>query len=340
MPAAGNIARQAALKGLGAELVGGVGARAIEGGAGATVDEALAKLGQGAATRAVSEYVPTTFGQAAGAWGAENLGAAAVGEAGRLAGDLYSGKSLSEFASEFSPTEQLLNLTLGQAPFAGASLARHGLAGFGGEAARRHIEETRTNIDLTGKALEQRKLLDDVREKTGVEDIPNPLYLSPEEMLANNTRINELRARQRAASDEGSTFSEEERQKMLAEEEELVKKQGYAPGNILGANIDPTTARRTMVGTEVAFDPELKFRRVQLSDDPANGDLAGKQIGFSTEHEPPQVTSGTFSVPEGYHSEFLPTEGGRFDPEAKLNIAQQKLTAAKSNAELQQAIIV
>ena len=96
-----------------------------------------------------------------------------------------------------------------------------------------------------------------------------------------------------------------------------------------------------MSGTEVAHDPELKFRRVQVSDDPANGDLAGKQIGFSTEQEPPQVTSGTFSVPEGYHSKFLPTdtEGGRFDPEAKLNVAQQKLTAAKSNAELQQAII-
>ena len=72
---------------------------------------------------------------------------------------------------------------------------------------------------------------------------------------------------------------------MLAEEEELVKKQGYAPGNILGANIDQTTTRRVVSGTEVAHDPELKFRRVQVSDDPANGDLAGKQIGFSTEQE-------------------------------------------------------
>ena len=331
MPAAGSFARQAALKGLGAELSGG---RTSYKGGGATVDEMLAKLGTGAVPTAVKEYVPTTFGQAAGAWGAEQLGAAAVGEAGNLGGALYSGQDY-----HFSPTEQLLNLTLGQAPFAGASVFRHGLVGFGGEAARRHIEETRTNIDLTTKALEQRKALDDVREKTGVEDIPDPLYLSPEEMLANNTKINDLRAKQRAATDEGSTFSEEERQKMLAEEEELVKKQGYAPNNILGANIDPATPRRSVTGTEVAFDPELKFRRVQVSDDPANGDLAGKQIGFSTEHEGPQVTSGTFSVPEGYHSEFLPTEGGRFDPEAKLNVAHQKLTAAKSNAELQQAII-
>ena len=230
MPAAGNIARQAALKGLGAELVGGgIKDIAIKGGAGATVDEALAKLGQGAATTAVKEYVPTTFGQAAGAWGAEQLGAAAVGEAGNLGSALYSGQDY-----HFSPTEQLLNLTLGQAPFAGASVFRHGLAGFGGEAARRHIEETRTNIDLTGKALDQKRALEEASEKTGVENVPNAAYLSPEELLANNTRINELRARQRAATDEGTSYSEEERQKMLAEEEELVKKQGYAPGTSWG----------------------------------------------------------------------------------------------------------
>ena len=87
MPAAGNIARQAALKGMGAELAEG----ALLKGGGATVDEMLAKLNQGAVPRMISERVPTTFGQAAGAWGAEQL-CMAVGEA-HLAGDLYSGKS-------------------------------------------------------------------------------------------------------------------------------------------------------------------------------------------------------------------------------------------------------
>jgi hypothetical protein len=335
MPTAGNLARQAALKGMGAEVAEG----ALLKGGGTTVDEILAKLQQGAVPKIIKERVPTTFGQALGAYGAEQAGAAAVGEVGHLAGDLYSGGSFKDYIANISPTEQLLNLTLGQAPFAGASIARHGLAGFGGEAARRHLDETRATIKLTEDAQAQKTALEEAAAKTPVEDIPDTAYGTPEELLARNTRINELRSRQRAATDEGTSFSEEERQKLLDEEEGLVKQQGYAPGNILGANIDPTTARRAVTGTEVAYDPELKFRRVQLDDNPANGDLAGKQIGFSTEHEPPVGAEGTFSVPEGYHSEFLPTEGGRFDPEAKLNIAQQKLTAAKSNAELQQGII-
>src|SRR5580765_514850 len=330
MPAAGSLARQAALKGMGAEAVEG----ALLKGGGTTVDEMLAKLQQGALPTIVKERVPTTFGQALGAYGAEQVGAAALGEAGNLAGALYSGQDY-----HFSPTEQLLNLTLGQAPFAGASLARHGLAGFGGEAARRHVEETRTTIKLTEDAQAQKTALEEAAAKTPVEGVPDTTYGTPEELLARNTRINELRARQRAATDEGTSFSEEERQKLLDEEENLVKQQGYATGNILGANIDPTTARRSVTGTEVAYDPELKFRRIQLDDNPANGDLAGKQIGYSTEHEPPLAGDGTYNVPEGYHSEFLPTAEGRFDPEAKLNIAQQKLTAAKSNAELQQGII-
>ena len=114
--------------------------------------------------------------------------------------------------------------------------------------------------------------------------------------------------------------------------------QGLQPGRIYGAAIDENTGRRNVTGMEVAFDPETGFRRIKVADDPANGELAGKEIGYSVEHEP-KVAEGTYSLPEGYHSEMPTTEAGLYDPVGKFTAAEQRLAVAKTNADMHGVLV-
>ena len=328
MPGAAGLAEQTALKYFGAPLVKG---QVLRG----TAVEQAEQLARGVVPEAVKKYVPVTLGQGLGSMAAGQAAAAGLGVGADIAQQVAAGEDIS-----ISPTEQLLNLTLGQAPFAATYLTKGGRIPFGGEAARRHVQEMETSMGLTREVLETKRLGDEAAAKTGVENIPDVVQPSVGELADNNFRINELRAKQRAAQQDGTTFSEEDRQRFVEEEDPIVRKQGAQPGNIIGANIDERTLRRAVVGTEVAFDPETGFRRVQLSDDPRNGELAGKQVGYDTRHESASTEPGVYNLPEGYHSEFLPVDTeGRFDPVAKLRTAEQKLAAAKTNGDLQTAVV-
>lgn len=321
MPGIDELVTQTALKAMGAPLVK---TQVLKG----TAAEQLAQLEAGALPQVVSRRFAETIPQGLGSVAAGQVAAGGVNVAQDIGTDIMTGQEVS-----FSPTEQLLNLTLGQAPYAAMSLTKGGRVPFGGTATKRHVEELQRASALTAEVMETKRLKDLESEEPDLAKIPDPAVISPEELANNNTRLNMLRGQQRLAQLEGTTYSEHDRQKWVEEDNEITAKQGAQVGRIYGANIDENTARRNVSGVEVSFDPETGFRRIRVADDPANGELAGKEIAYSTAHEP-KVAEGTFALPEGYHSEMPTTETGHYDPVAKFKAAEERLAAAKTNADM------
>ena len=77
---------------------------------------------------------------------------------------------------------------------------------------------------------------------------------------------------------------------------------------------------------------------MQVSDDPANGDLAGKVIGWDQKLDPPNLPEGQFSVPEGYHSEFGFRDDGSLDVDRALDSVNKAVDAAKTGGDLSGAV--
>ena len=136
-----------------------------------------------------------------------------------------------------------------------------------------------------------------------------------------NAEINDIRIATRGLEEEGSMLGQERQEKLADEEGVLVKTQGAQPGNIFGAQIMPDTPRTDVTGTVVRETPE--WRLIRVADDPRNGELAGKQIGFATKDEP-GVRPGelpetqVFGVPQGhwreYHNKELSSAAGDLAP--------------------------
>jgi hypothetical protein len=247
MPGVGNLARNYALKKLGAEaiegqVIGGVDKliRAASGESDVVTKGLVEKLGQGIMPKMVSEYVPKNLGQGLAAYGAEQAAGSLVGAGGGIAESYFSGTPY-----EFSPTTELLNMTLGQLPFAALSATKHGRVQFGGRAARQHEAELRTSIDLSEKAIEQHRLNEEETAKAPIEEVPE----TPEEVAAREqriTKITDLRERQRAAKADGTTVAENDRQKWAAEDNSLLAEQGALPGHIFGVPKDSIPKQTTV----------------------------------------------------------------------------------------------
>ena len=221
---------------------------------------------------------------------------------------------------------------------------------WGGAATRSHVGELESAIEKTRglKGFQENK--QESSNKPAMENVADP---PPPVPAANvNAEINDIRIATRGLQEEGSVLGQEKQEKLGAEESLLVDLQGAQPGNILGAQIMPDTARSEVTGTVVTERPG--WRLVRVSDDPSNGELAGKQIGYATKDEPgvrPGEVPGTgiFGVPQGHWSEYYNKElssaagdlvpTGEFDAGRALTEADQALDAAKSGADMQGAIV-
>lgn len=245
MPGISRLVGQQALKRLGGELVQGP---VLRGG----VDR-LQQLASGVAPTMIREYIPKTLGQGLGAEAIEQAAGSAVGFVGGQAESLFSGRPY-----EFSPTTELLNMTLGQLPFAALSATKKGRVMFGGDAARQHAEELRTSVKLTEDAIEQHRLNEEVSGKAPVDKIPD----TPEEIAARElrvTKLSDLRERQRAAKADGTTVAEEERQKWSNEDNAILREQGVLPGYILGVPREAIPKRPILDPTAPSEDPVIKL---------------------------------------------------------------------------------
>jgi hypothetical protein len=323
MPGAAHLAEQAALKRIGGRLVEGT----LAGG------------------EAIRRYFPETIPQGILSQAAGQLAAGGLGVGADIAQQVAAGEPI-----HVSPTEQLLNLTLGQAPFAAAYLTKGGRVPWGGAATRAHVGELEHAIELTRglKGYQDNKA--EISNKPAQEHIADPVEGLPADNV--NANINDIRIESRGLEEEGSALGQERLDKLRDEESALVKTQGAQPGNIWGAQVMPDTPRRDLIGTVVS--ERLGRRIIRLADDPRNGELAGKQIGFSTKDEPgvrPGEVPGTqvFGVPEGhwaeYHDKELSSAAGDMVPTGELDAgralteADQELAAAKSGADVQAAVV-
>ena len=173
-----------------------------------------------------------------------------------------------------SPTEQLLNLTLGQAPFAAAYLTKGGRVPWGGAATRAHVGELEHAIELTrgleGLRGEQGR---DQREADARRISPIRRKACLPTMSMRRSTTSGLQTK--ALEEEGSALGQEKQGKLADEESVLVKTQGAQPGNIFGAQIMPDTPRTDVTGTVVRETPG--WRMIRVADDPRNGELAGSR---------------------------------------------------------------
>src|SRR4029077_18095412 len=205
MPKVAEVAEQAALKGLGGRLVQGEYY-------GGTPLQMRAQEAAGAPKTAISKYFPETISQGILSQGAGQLAAAGLGVGSQVAEQVAAGEPI-----HVSPTEQLLNLTLGQAPFAGAYLTRGGRVPWGGAATRSHVAELENAIELTRGLKNFNENKTEISNKPGMAEIVDPPGSTAQEGDA-NTRINDIRQQTTDLEQEGSALGQERQDKLTDQE--------------------------------------------------------------------------------------------------------------------------
>lgn len=233
MPAVAGAAERAALRGL--------GVKAIEGSLSKVpLDELITRGGPVARVR---EYIPQTFGQGLISQGAGQLASAAFGEVSSAA---QAGLDPNSEYS-FSPTTTLLNMTLGQLPFAALYATKGGRAALGGEISRLHAEKLRKDIASTENVLNLRQAKEEANAQAPIETIPDVAtgIIDPKVDAEINTRLSELRNKQLELVKEATPESTDLLRQSQQEEADLLAKHGMEPkdGKILGVTpeVQPTS---------------------------------------------------------------------------------------------------
>jgi hypothetical protein len=299
MPGIANVAEQAVLKRIGGKLLEGPIVNA-----------------ENATAQAFKRYYAQSLPQGVVAYAGGQAAAAGTAVASDVAQQVLSGEDV-----HISPTEQLLNLTLGQLPFAAMHLTKGGRVPFGGSATRNEIAKVEQSIAHSKTYLQNKQLqeaLDETRTKSTISDVPDyggdikePTAV---DVAQKNFLINKLRQQQRDTQTEGTPLSLDEWHKDNDEVNRIVRETGLQEGNILGAQVDDKTERFPLIAKEVLHRPETGWRMVIAADDPRNGEYAGKKVDWSTLHEPdaqPSDVEGnlTYMVPKGYHDTKPPSPG-------------------------------
>lgn len=277
-------------------VLGRVGGRLVQG----PIADATGNVSQ------FSRYFPTTVGQGLTSQAAGQGAAAAATEVSAFGTDVLTGQPLH---NPFS-TETLLNLTLGQLPFAGLYATKGGKASLGGRASHVAAENAQREVTRTEARLQAEASQNENAGKSGIESIANFVGEVDQKVVAdNNNRIQQLRQTMRQKRKDGTTVDMDEWNRLTREENDLIEQQGERPNRVAGVALAGETPRRIVAGREVTRNKAGTWRMIELADDPGNGDLAGKLVGYSTLHEPSSTPSDApgftnFSLPEGFFTEL------------------------------------
>lgn len=340
-------------------VLGRIGGRLVEG--------PLRDVATGAVDQ-FSRYFPQTLGQGLTSQLAGQAGAALTTEASSFGQEELAGQPLH---NPFS-TETLLNLTLGQLPFAGLYATKHGRVALGGEASRVAAENAQRAVTRTEGELAAKAALEKDSRKTGLESIPNFVGEVDAKVVAdNNNKIQRLRDTMRQQKKAGTTVDMEEWNRLTREENDLIEQQGERPNRVAGVAIANETPRLVVAGREITKNKNGTWRMIELANDEGNGDLAGKLVGYSTLFEPKAEASDVpghlnYSLPVGWFTELprnpkfeqgkvnraervaagqpdLPTQAEAnehfFDHILALKEAETSLETAEAPVELQDALV-
>lgn len=243
---------------------GSPAAGVLAGGTFAALPGAIAPVERAVLARTGSRFLAGTVGQAAAATGIE---------ASRFGQDVITGQPLHNPAS----VETLLNLTLGQAPFAALHL--------GGKLIRGEGSVEQHAVDAANKV---------------VQPPPKPKVFpdaTPEQLRETGLQLAQLRGEQVSLD----PTNVDEANNLLQQEHEVLKQHIPQPNSVFGDSIQPETPRQQVIGHELKSTG--KWRAVLVSDSPVNPEeLRGKVVGYSTgRFEPNPVARSTgdtvFSLP-------------------------------------------
>lgn len=302
----------------------------------------------------ISQYFPETFAQRA----IPKIGGEIAGQVAG-AGAVGVSQPLEQLARGEEPTspftvENLLGLTLGQAPFAAIHLGRQA---FGPKPPMLKVDELQNAIKVSQERIAQKEAKQNIEDQTGVEQIPTVVQppteeINPVTVEATSALLSRVRGEQVAVKD-NPLLTEEQKyheENLLSQQDYdlMRKREAVEPGpTVLGDKITPEVPRQEVFGQQLYINKTGTFRRIRVADDPLNPEnLRGKIIGYSTTGEPaPYNERGTgvfrYSLPppqwhtvdtaEEYMAKFPPRQPiGVGTPELPIRaepITQEELSA-------------
>lgn len=294
MPGVAGLAERSALGALGGRVLSG------------PISDTLGNVLPGALGY-VDNKIDATLAQRAGSFLAGQAAAAGLGEAGSgLEAAMDPNRDYS-----FDPKAMLLNMTLGQLPFATAHLAgsafrsRGPYADMSGDAVSKLLESS--------KGYMEKKIVDDAANKPSplaempdVEQEADPVAQAKTSALLAATRTRMAQLEPNLATDPDAN---EEYSRLSAAEIAAMNASETTGGTgVMGESLQPDSDRFQVSGTEHFYNPKTGYRIVKVGDDPGNavaGFTPGQLIGYSTKFEPAQrklLTGDTaYSIPTRYH---------------------------------------
>lgn len=255
------------------------------------IEGAISDLERNVVNR-ISTAIPETFAQKTGTFVAGQTGAAGIMEGSKAAQNYVTGQ---EQVNPFS-VENLLNLTLGQLPFAGIHGVRKALGVKGPTAG-----ELQHAIDTSTPLIEAKRVSDRAAREAPIESLPNVTRdetVSAQVIKETQTRLAQIRGEQVAIKDDATMTPEQKfdaTNQLLREETNLMRqREGVEPSarTVFGDSIVEDTPRQQVVGHELKSTD--KWRAILVDDIPVNPpELRGKVVSYSTAYEPSPTRRST-----------------------------------------------
>lgn len=253
---------------------------------------------------------------------AGQLGAAAMGEGSSVLQSVVDPNQ----QYHFSPTSTLLNMTLGQLPFAAAHLAGK-VFGRGGTPSVDDLQQAAS----VGQGATSEQQLRQQTPQSPLEKVPDvTVNEDPVAQAKISSLLAELRGEHSALVAKGSPDDLDRIDELANRQYDLM---GQSDGTgVMGEKVAPESDRFNVAGTEHYYDPTSGYRIVKLNGDPANtqqGFNEGQLIGYSTAYEP---VPEPLAQREGVNKYSIPT---RFhNPDVVDNRAPTDAAAIQANPDL------
>lgn len=206
---------------------------------------------------------------------------------------------------QFSPTTALLNMTLGQVPFAAMHLAGKVV---GREANAPSQVDMENQLRASQTAIAEKAARDAMATSNPLDGLSNVGQVgeaNPNIIAETNSRLAAIRNEKQAIMQQSEP--DIRRYDQLSNEELDAMMNGPKDG-VMGQQLAPDSDRFNIVGNTHFEKPG--YRIVRVADDPSNADLgykSGQLIGYSTKFEPgvmaDSLTEGRqiYSIPKGFH---------------------------------------
>jgi hypothetical protein len=293
------------------------------------------------ATNRIEQFAARKLGSKAGTFAAGQIGAAGIMEGSKAATNLVTGE---DQVNPFS-VENLLNLTLGQVPFAAIHGARKLIEKKGPTAG-----ELQHAIDVSTPLIEQKRAADRAAKSGDINALPNVerTDVSPQIIKETQTRLAQIRGEQVTIKDDATLTPDqkfEATNSLLREETDLMRqREGVEPSarSVFGDSIVEDSPRQQVVGHELRSTD--KWRAILVDDIPVNPpELRGKVVSYSTAYEPNPTRRSTgdsvYGLPEKQWRTVKTQEewhGKMHDPlQPDLPVQPEEASRAKMFAHLE-----